>query len=70
MLLFFLKINTVASETKVNPEFKDEVSHWSILTNPISAPKHVLPIIDTSLQISMHSSGMETQIRKVNILKW
>lgn len=69
MPFFFFKINTVASEIKENPEFKNEFSHRSILTYPISAPKHVHPIIDTGLKISMHSSGMETPVRKVKIFR-
>lgn len=69
-MFFFLKINTVAFEIKVYPEFKDEFSHRSILAYPISASKYVLPIIDTSLKISMHSSGVETPVRKVKIFRW
>lgn len=63
----FLKIGTVASETKVHPECKDEVSHQSILTYSIPAPKHALSVTDTSFknfnaQLSCGNSNQKGQI--------
>lgn len=66
-VFFFFKTGTAASETKVHPEYRDKLSHQSILTYSIPAPKHALSVTDTSFknfnsQLSCGNSNQKGQI--------